>query len=44
LRVEPARIEDLQTIVAALSAFWGDRDMAGLHQALYVPELAGRER
>jgi ribosomal protein S18 acetylase RimI-like enzyme len=39
LRVDPARIEDLQAIVAELSAFWGDRDMAGLHQALYVHEF-----
>jgi GNAT superfamily N-acetyltransferase len=41
-RVAPIRratIEDLQTIVASLGEFWGDRDTAGLHHALYVHEL-----
>ena len=34
-----ATIEDLQTIVASLADFWGERDTAGLHQALYVHEF-----
>ncbi len=37
--IERATIEDLQTIVASLSDFWGERDTAGLHQALYVHEF-----
>lgn len=35
----PATIEDLQTIVASLAEFWGERDTTGLHQALYVHEF-----
>ncbi len=37
--VERATIEDLQAIVASLADFWGERDTAGLHQALYVHEF-----
>jgi GNAT superfamily N-acetyltransferase len=36
---ERATIGDLQAIVAALPEFWGERDTAGLHQALYVHEF-----
>jgi GNAT superfamily N-acetyltransferase len=34
-----AGIEDLQEIVGCIEEFWDDRDMAGLHQALYVHEF-----
>ncbi len=34
-----ATIEDLQAVVAAIEEFWGERDMAFLHQALYVHEF-----
>jgi ribosomal protein S18 acetylase RimI-like enzyme len=44
VRVERATIEDLQTVVASLSDFWGDRDAAGLHQALYVHEFGETAR
>ena len=37
--IRRATIEDLQTIVTSLGDFWGDRDTAGLHQALYVHEF-----
>jgi ribosomal protein S18 acetylase RimI-like enzyme len=37
--IRRATIEDLQAIVASLADFWGGREMAGLHQALYVHEL-----
>ncbi len=37
--LERARIGDLRAIVAELPAFWGEREMAGLHQALYVHEF-----
>jgi len=34
-----ATIEDLQAIVGAIEEFWGERDVSGLHQALYVHEF-----
>jgi hypothetical protein len=37
--IRRARIEDLQTIVASLSDYSGDRDTAGLHHALYMHEF-----
>jgi len=37
--LERARIEDLRAIIDELPAFWGEREMAGLHQALYVHEF-----
>jgi len=37
--IERATIEDLQAILASLADFWGERDTAGLHQALYVHEF-----
>ncbi len=43
-RVEPATIADLQAIVAALADFWGERDVAGLHHALYVREFGDTAR
>jgi GNAT superfamily N-acetyltransferase len=39
MRPERASIEDLQAIVASLPEFWGERDAAALHQALFVHEL-----
>jgi hypothetical protein len=36
---QPATIEDLQAIVACIEEFWGDRETAGLHQALYIHEF-----
>jgi GNAT superfamily N-acetyltransferase len=36
---QPATIEDLQAVVAAIEDFWDERDMSGLHQALYVHEF-----
>jgi hypothetical protein len=37
--IERATIEDLQAIVVAIDDFWGERDMAFLHQSLYVHEF-----
>ncbi|HEX7609030.1 MAG TPA: GNAT family N-acetyltransferase [Solirubrobacteraceae bacterium] len=39
MKAERATIEDLQRIIASLPEFWGDRDTAALHQALFVHEL-----
>jgi L-amino acid N-acyltransferase YncA len=36
---ERATIEDLQAIVASLGEFWGERETAALHQALFVHEF-----
>jgi ribosomal protein S18 acetylase RimI-like enzyme len=48
--LRPVEIADLRTILRELDEFWGERDTAFLHQALYVHEfgdtslLAERDR
>ncbi len=41
---EPATIADLQAIVAALTDFWGKREVLGLHHALFVHEFGDTAR
>jgi len=43
-RIEPATIEDLQAVVAALSDYWGGRDVTHLHHALYIHEFGDTAR
>jgi ribosomal protein S18 acetylase RimI-like enzyme len=39
-----ATIDDLQAIVAELGEFWGERDVAHLHHALYIHEFGETAR
>jgi ribosomal protein S18 acetylase RimI-like enzyme len=39
MRVETASIEDLTAIVAELPAFWGQRDLRGLHHHMLIHEF-----